>query len=78
MLQCQTSFEEFYPTKFTGRRLTWQNSLASCTVKATFPSGMKDLTVSLLQTTVLVLFNDNDKLSYMDIAQATNMGKLIS
>ncbi|KAG2216875.1 hypothetical protein INT45_009406 [Circinella minor] len=73
MLQCQTSFEEFYPTKFTGRRLTWQNSLASCTVKASFPSGTKDLTVSLLQTTVLVLFNDNDILSYMDIAQATNM-----
>ncbi|KAI9267908.1 Cullin family-domain-containing protein [Phascolomyces articulosus] len=73
MSQCQSAFEGFYPTKFTGRRLTWQNSLASCAVKAYFPLGTKDLTVSLLQTTVLLLFNDTDILSYMAIAQATNM-----
>ncbi|KAI9493546.1 ubiquitin-protein ligase, cullin 4 [Zychaea mexicana] len=73
MSRCKAAYEEFYPTHFKGRRLTWQNSLASCVVKGHFPSGTKDLTVSLLQTAVLLLFNDTDTLSCMDIAQATNM-----
>ncbi|KAI8145398.1 Cullin-domain-containing protein [Fennellomyces sp. T-0311] len=73
MQEYQTAFETFYTSKFKGRRLTWQNSLASCAVKAHFKSGVKDLTVSLLQTAVLLLFNDVDTLGYSDIAQATNM-----
>ena len=76
MLEYQTAFEKFYTSKFKGRRLTWQNSLASCAVKAHYQSGIKDLTVSLLQTTILLLFNDVDTLSYTDIAQVTNMGNV--
>lgn len=75
MTEFQTAFTNFYAAQFKGRRLTWQHSLSSCILRAYFPQGAKELTVSLLQATILLLFNDNDMLSYMDIFRATNLGK---
>ncbi len=37
--------------------LIWQPSLAHCLLKAKFPSGKKELQVSLYQAIVLLLFN---------------------
>ncbi|MQL98173.1 hypothetical protein Taro_030884 [Colocasia esculenta] len=45
----QDIFKEFYLSKYSGRRLMWQNSLGHCVLKAEFPRGKKELAVSLFQ-----------------------------
>lgn len=50
-------FEGYYKNKHTGRKLIWKHNLAHCVVKATFDKGVKELLVSSMQATVLVLFN---------------------
>lgn len=51
-------FESYYLSKYQGRRISWQNSLGSCNVRAHFPKvGQRDLNVSLLQALVLMCFN---------------------
>ncbi|KAF7840480.1 cullin-4 [Senna tora] len=69
----QDIFKEFYLSKYSGRRLMWQNSLGHCVLKAEFPKGKKELAVSLFQTVVLMLFNDAEKLSFQDIKDATSI-----
>ncbi|XP_076918003.1 cullin-4-like [Bidens hawaiensis] len=69
----QDIFKEFYLSKYSGRRLMWQNSLGHCVLKAEFPKGKKELAVSLFQTVVLMLFNDAQTLSFQDIKDATSI-----
>ncbi|CAN6683666.1 unnamed protein product [Malus baccata var. baccata] len=69
----QDIFKEFYLSKYSGRRLMWQNSLGHCVLKAEFPKGKKELAVSLFQTVVLMLFNDAEKLSLEDIKDSTGI-----
>ncbi|CAL9077134.1 cullin-4-like [Musa acuminata AAA Group] len=69
----QDIFKEFYLSKYHGRRLMWQNSLGHCVLKAEFPKGKKELSVSLFQTVVLMLFNDTQKLSFQDIKDSTGI-----
>ncbi|KAI9499099.1 cullin 4 [Zychaea mexicana] len=74
----QTKYQEFYNAKYSGRRLTWQNSLGVCDVTANYPLGVQELTLTLLQTVVLLIFNDDSKtsLSFSEILQATNLDEL--
>eukprot|EP00899_Mesostigma_viride_P022837 jgi/Mesvir1/3738/Mv15014-RA.1 len=67
----QQIFKEFYLSKHSGRRLMWQNSLGHCMLKVAFPKGKKEVSVSLFQTAVLLLFDDVDKLGYKEIKDAT-------
>jgi cullin-4 len=60
--------------KHTGRKLQWQHTLAYCTVKANFPKGKKELTLSLFQTIVLLLFNQEEKWLYGEIFKNTGLG----
>eukprot|EP00241_Pyramimonas_parkeae_P003213 CAMPEP_0114239402 /NCGR_PEP_ID=MMETSP0058-20121206/8441_1 /TAXON_ID=36894 /ORGANISM="Pyramimonas parkeae, CCMP726" /LENGTH=764 /DNA_ID=CAMNT_0001351581 /DNA_START=97 /DNA_END=2391 /DNA_ORIENTATION=+ len=69
----QDIFRDFYLSKHSGRRLMWQNSLAQCVLRARFDKGAKELSVSLFQTVVLMLFNDHDHLSFTDISEATKI-----
>lgn len=69
----QNVFKDFYLSKHTGRRLVWYNSLATCLLKAKFDSGTKELSVSLFQAAVLMLFNDSNSLSYKEIAAALQL-----
>lgn len=48
-LMLQDIFKEFYLSKYSGRRLMWQNSLGHCVLKAEYPKGKKELAVSLFQ-----------------------------
>lgn len=76
LLEHQESFEKFYLSKHQGRRLTWQNSLAHCFMKACFrpgSQGRKELLVSLYQASILLLFNSTDTLSCTEIAEAVGM-----
>jgi len=69
----QDKFQNFYLGKHSGRKLTWQNSQGHCVLKARFGSGLKELSVSLFQCVVLLLFNGAEKLSYKEIAEASGL-----
>jgi len=69
----QEVFKSYYLSKHSGRRLVWQNSLGQCVLKCKFNKASKELVVSLLQTVVLMLYNDADKLTYEDIEKATGI-----
>eukprot|EP00967_Tisochrysis_lutea_P114357 scaffold182184_cov28-Tisochrysis_lutea.AAC.2 len=69
----QQIFSSFYMSKHNGRRLLWHPYLGHCTLRANFPSGKKEMAVSLLQTIVLLLFNEGDGLSYTHLLQATGI-----
>lgn len=73
VLRLQEIFNTYYTAKHNGRRLQWHPCLGHCTLKATFPSGRKELVVSLLQAIVLLLFNDGEQFSYSDILAATGI-----
>jgi len=78
LLDHQEAFEKFYLSKHQGRRLTWQNSLAHCWMKASFrpgSHGRKELLVSLYQASILLLFNSTDSLTLTEISEAVGMDK---
>ncbi|DBA80768.1 hypothetical protein WJX77_001890 [Trebouxia sp. C0004] len=69
----QTVFKDFYLSKHSGRRLVWHNSLGSCVMRAHFTKAVKELSVSLFQAVVLMLFNDVDSLSLADMRDASGI-----
>ncbi|KAJ4901519.1 Cullin-4 [Raphanus sativus] len=69
----QDIFKEFYLSKYIGRRLMWQNSLGHYVLKADFSKGKKELTLSLFQAVVLMLFNNAMKLRFEDIKDSTGI-----
>ncbi|KAI0719069.1 Cullin-4B [Cerioporus squamosus] len=68
-----TTFLNYYHQKFQGRKLDWDHALGTATLKARFNAGEKELSVSLYQAVVLLLFNDGDALSYADIKEQTRL-----
>ncbi|GKB31515.1 cullin-3A-like protein [Tanacetum coccineum] len=74
ILRVCNKFKAYYLGAHNGRRLTWQTSLGSAVLKATFGSGRKhELHVSTYQMCVLMLFNNGDGLSYREVEQATEI-----
>lgn len=58
---CTDAFSRFYEKKFSGSRgLAWQHALSYVVMKAQFPSGRKELSVSLYQALVLLQYNSAD------------------
>ncbi|KAJ7943492.1 putative Cullin [Quillaja saponaria] len=71
--QCE-KFRAYYLGTHTGRRLSWQTNMGTADIKANFGKGQKhELNVSTYQMCVLMLFNNSDHLSYMEIEQATEI-----
>ncbi|KAI8913801.1 Cullin, partial [Powellomyces hirtus] len=73
LARCQEIFKEFYMSKHNGRRLTWQHMLGSGLLKCDFDKGRKELSVSLFQAVVLLLFNNAETLTYTDISKLTGL-----
>ncbi len=69
----QEEFKTFYLSKHSGRRLFWQNPLASAIVRANFPKGRKELAVSGFQAAILMLFNEAETLTYKEIAAMSKL-----
>jgi cullin-4 len=67
------NYATFYKTKHQGHKLDWDHSLGTATVKARFTAGPKDLTVSLYQAIVLLLFNEETEIGYRHILEGTRM-----
>ncbi|KAJ3158381.1 Cullin-4 [Geranomyces michiganensis] len=73
LARCQEVFKEFYMSKYSGRRLTWQHMLGTGVLYCRFERGAKELSVSTYQALVLLLFNDHPQLTYAEIGQLTNL-----
>nr|CAI5851617.1 unnamed protein product [Callosobruchus analis] len=73
LVNYQATFQKFYSSNHSGRKLVWQPNLGHCIVKATFDCGNKELQVSLFQTIVLLLFNEVEKLTFAEILELTNI-----
>mmetsp|Transcript_9553 Transcript_9553/g.32570 ORF Transcript_9553/g.32570 Transcript_9553/m.32570 type:complete len:734 (+) Transcript_9553:62-2263(+) len=69
--ECCESFSKFYLERHNGRKLTWQTSMGTADLKATFATGRKELNVSTYQMCILLLFNEADTLSLEHIRGAT-------
>jgi cullin 4 len=69
----QSAFKSYYDGRQPNRRLTWQNTLATCILRAHFPKGRKELAVSGFQAAVLTAFNEADRLSFADVKQRTGL-----
>lgn len=72
-------FEMFYNGKHSGRKLTWLWHLSKGEIKANYIKSPQKLNytfqVSTYQIAILLLFNENDKLKYEDIAEVTKLQK---
>jgi cullin 3 len=52
------SFEHYYLSRHSGRRLTWQPSLGSADVRVQFKARKHDLNVSTFALIILLLFEN--------------------
>ncbi|EJD54968.1 Cullin-domain-containing protein [Auricularia subglabra TFB-10046 SS5] len=73
MLKGLVSYAAYYNSKHSGRKLEWHHALGTATITARFPGGKKELSVSLFQAVVLLLFNDAPRLSMLDIHARTHL-----
>jgi len=76
LVKATKSFEMYYLSKHTGRRLTWQPSMGTADVRVQFKSRKHDLTVSTIALVILLLFEDlkeDDFLMYEEIKTTTNI-----
>ncbi|GBE81488.1 hypothetical protein SCP_0312170 [Sparassis crispa] len=68
-----TKYVTFYKSKHQGHKLEWDHALGTATLRASFNTGEKELTVSLYQAVVLLLFNEAAELSFAEIKEQTRM-----
>jgi len=60
-------FEAFYSNMFNGRKLTWLQHLSNGEIKLTYLKKPFIITCTTYQMAVLLLFNENEKMTYSDI-----------
>jgi cullin 3 len=58
LIQTCKSFEQFYLSRHSGRRLTWQPSLGNADIRVSFKAKKIDLNVSTFAMVILLLFED--------------------
>ncbi|EIN13362.1 Cullin-4B [Punctularia strigosozonata HHB-11173 SS5] len=63
----------FYKNKHKNQKLDFDHALGTATMTARFDKGKKELTLTLYQAIVLLLFNDETELSYERIRDSTAM-----
>ncbi|EAU93657.2 Cullin-4B [Coprinopsis cinerea okayama7 len=66
-------FTEYYKDQHQGRTLHWDPALGTVSLRASFKAGVKELSVSLYQAIILLLFNDQDDIPFKDIAEQTRI-----
>ena len=72
-----TKYGEYYKSKHSGRLLNWIHALGTATLRARFKAGTKELSVSLYQAIVLLLFNETTEIPFVDIKEQTNIGDIL-
>lgn len=71
------AFSAFYKSKHKNHKLEWLHNLGTVILLTNFTSGEKELSVSLYQAVVLLLFKDEDKLGYKDILTRSGLSELL-
>lgn len=74
--RCIDAFTRFYDGNHNGRTLKWLGNMGHADLRATFegsPPRRHEINVSTYQLCILLLFNDRDRISYSEIASATQI-----
>ncbi|KAI0259323.1 Cullin family-domain-containing protein [Gloeopeniophorella convolvens] len=66
-------FSAFYGEKHQGHKIEWNHALGTVSLRARFAAAQKELSVSLYQAVVLLLFNDADDLPFADVKLHTGI-----
>ncbi|KAG9051559.1 Cullin-3 [Tulasnella sp. UAMH 9824] len=69
-------YDRFYQSRHTGRKLSWQPSMGSADVRATFKTRTHDLNVSTFALVILLLFEnlgEGEFLTYEELKDATGI-----
>ena len=67
-------YSNFYKSKHQGHKLDWDHALGTATLRARFNAGEKELSVSLYQAIILLLFDNTDAVPFGEIKTQTRMG----
>ncbi len=67
-------FAAFYNGKHQGHKIEWSHALGTVSLRAHFAGGQKELSVSLYQAIVLLLFNDMAEIPFSDVKLHTGLG----
>lgn len=70
------AFAAFYNEKHQGHKIEWNHALGTVSLWARFATGQKELSVSLYQAVVLLLFNDMTEIPFLDVKLHTGIGEL--
>lgn len=73
--KCIPTFQEFYNSRHSGRKLTWLYHFSRGDVKLTYLPKRYELQLSVYQVAVVLLFNPVDSLSFADIRQQTQINE---
>lgn len=74
MLQLRDRFRRYYLGVHPARRLAWSSSLGTAVLAAEFREGERhEITVSVQQMSVLLLFNSADRLTFREIEEGTGI-----
>ena len=66
-------FEDFYLSRYAGRKLSWQANMGRAELKARFRSGEYEISASTLHMCILMLFNQHEALSTNSISELTGI-----
>mmetsp|Transcript_4322 Transcript_4322/g.7299 ORF Transcript_4322/g.7299 Transcript_4322/m.7299 type:complete len:228 (-) Transcript_4322:35-718(-) len=70
--QCMSVFKQYYMSKFNGRQLNWKLNQGFAEMRARIGNGGKkkyEMSVSTYQMCILMLFNEQPRLSYHELLQ---------
>lgn len=76
LTKAMTTFEQFYNTRHSGRRLTWHPNHGTADVRVAFNARKHELNVSTLGLVILLLFenlDEGEELTVQDLKASTNM-----
>ncbi|KAG6890869.1 hypothetical protein C0992_012005 [Termitomyces sp. T32_za158] len=68
-----TAYDNYYRARHSGHTLDWDHALGTATLMGRFKPGNKELSVSLYQAVVLLLFNVEIEWRYPDILEQTRI-----
>jgi cullin-4 len=71
-----TAFGTYYKVKHAQHVLDWDHALGTASLIARFDPGLKELSVSLYQAVILLLFNETTEIPFSDIKEQVRMGSL--
>jgi hypothetical protein len=69
-------YEQYYKSKYSGRKLQWKHAQSHCQMTANFPKGRKEVVVSGFQSIVMMYFNDKpaeEPVTYSELKSATKL-----